>query len=51
MNGFGWNFYGYFVFAVVWIAGYFLWALWMARRPPDPTGPPPAPPESPPRAA
>ncbi len=32
MDGFGWNFYGYFVFSGAWIAVYFLWATWMARR-------------------
>ena len=32
-GGFGWNFYGFFVFAVVWIAAYFAWAAWMNRRP------------------
>jgi hypothetical protein len=32
-SGFGWNFYGFFVFAVVWIAAYFAWARWMNRRP------------------
>ena len=26
MNGFGWSFYGFFVAALVWVAGYFLWA-------------------------
>jgi hypothetical protein len=26
VNGFGWNFYGFFIFCFVWIAGYFLWA-------------------------
>jgi hypothetical protein len=31
MIGFGWNFYGFFVFAAVWIAAYFLWAYRMAR--------------------
>ncbi len=32
-GGFGWSFYGFFVFAVVWIAAYFAWAAWMNRRP------------------
>ena len=26
MSGFGWNFYGFFLFCFIWIAGYFLWA-------------------------
>jgi hypothetical protein len=26
VGGFGWNFYGFFIFCFVWIAGYFLWA-------------------------
>jgi hypothetical protein len=30
--GFGWNFYGFFLFCGVWIAGYFLWARAAARR-------------------
>jgi hypothetical protein len=25
--GFGWSFYGFFLMAVVWIAGYFVWAF------------------------
>jgi hypothetical protein len=29
MNGFGWNFYGFFVTAAIWLACYFLWA-WRA---------------------
>jgi membrane protein implicated in regulation of membrane protease activity len=32
MNGFGWSFYGFFLFAVVWIAAYFAWARWMEKR-------------------
>jgi hypothetical protein len=32
MIGFGWSFYGFFVFAVAWVAGYFVWARYMARR-------------------
>lgn len=32
MNGFGWNFYGFFVVAVVWCIFYFAWAQWMTRR-------------------
>ncbi len=32
MTGFGWNFYGFFLFAAAWIAAYFAWARWMARR-------------------
>ncbi|HEX2442921.1 MAG TPA: hypothetical protein VHJ77_03170 [Vicinamibacterales bacterium] len=32
MQGFGWTFYGFFLFCIVWIAGYFAWARWMAAR-------------------
>lgn len=32
MSGFGWNFYGFFVVAVVWCILYFGWAQWMTRR-------------------
>lgn len=32
MSGFGWNFYGFFVAAAVWIAVYFAWARWMEGR-------------------
>jgi hypothetical protein len=32
MQGFGWTFYGFFLFCVVWIVGYFAWARWMAGR-------------------
>ena len=32
MTGFGWNFYGFFLFAGAWIAAYFAWAWWMERR-------------------
>jgi hypothetical protein len=31
MTGFGWNFYGFFIGALVWLAGYFLWA-WAVGR-------------------
>lgn len=31
-QGFGWEFYGFFVAAVVWLAIYFLWAWRAARR-------------------
>ena len=30
--GFGGNFYGYFVYAAVWIAAYFLLARYLNRR-------------------
>ena len=30
--GFGWSFYGFFVVATVWIAGYFIWAFAAAAR-------------------
>jgi hypothetical protein len=32
MQGFGWSFYAFFLFCIVWIAGYFAWARWMAGR-------------------
>jgi len=32
VGGFGWNFYGFFLFCFIWIAGYFLWARAAARR-------------------
>jgi hypothetical protein len=32
MRGFGWNFYGFFLFAIVWIVGYFFWAAQTAKR-------------------
>ncbi|MGH9315189.1 MAG: hypothetical protein ACRD1S_18545 [Vicinamibacterales bacterium] len=32
MAGFGWNFYGFFLFCIVWIGAYFVWAGSMARR-------------------
>jgi hypothetical protein len=32
MNGFGWNFYGFFLVGVVWCILYFIWAQWMTRR-------------------
>lgn len=30
--GFGWSFYGFFVAAALWLAGYFLWAWRAAVR-------------------
>jgi hypothetical protein len=30
--GFGWSFYGFFVLAAVWLAGYVLWAARAAAR-------------------
>jgi hypothetical protein len=46
MNGFGWNFYGFFLVGVVWCILYFIWAQWMTRREreeedPKPPTPPP----------
>ena len=32
MAGFGWNFYGFPIFAAVFIGAYFLWAKMMASR-------------------
>jgi len=34
MTGFGWSFYGFFLFAVSWIAAYFAWAWWVSRERP-----------------
>lgn len=31
-GGFGWSFYGFFLFSAVWCLLYFLWALWANRR-------------------
>ena len=31
-EGFGWSFYGFFVAAVAWVAGYFIWAIYAGRR-------------------
>ncbi len=30
--GFGWNFYGFFLYAALWVSGYFLWAYVANRR-------------------
>ncbi len=30
--GFHWNFYGYFLYAIVWIVLYFAWAVYMDRK-------------------
>jgi hypothetical protein len=30
-TGFRWNFYGFFVFAAVWVALYFVWAFFKNR--------------------
>lgn len=30
--GFGANFYAYFLYAAIWIAGYFALASWLNRR-------------------
>jgi hypothetical protein len=32
VTGFGWSFYGFFVFCVAFIAAYFAWARCMAAR-------------------
>jgi hypothetical protein len=32
VSGFGWNFYGFFLFAAAWVAAYFAWARAMATR-------------------
>lgn len=30
--GFRWNFYGFFIVAALWVAGYFLWAYYANTR-------------------
>jgi len=30
--GFGWSFYGYFIFCALWVCGYFLWARWINNK-------------------
>jgi len=30
--GFGWSFYGYFLYAPAWILGYFLWARYVSDK-------------------
>jgi hypothetical protein len=32
VDGFGWNFYGFFFFSIAWIAGYFYWARRVANQ-------------------
>lgn len=32
MSGFGWSFYGFFVAAAAWVAGYFAWSRAAAAR-------------------
>jgi hypothetical protein len=32
MNGFGWNFYGFFIAAAIWLSCYFAWAWFAAAR-------------------
>ena len=31
-EGFGWNFYGFLVYATLWVAGYFVWARRANRK-------------------
>lgn len=31
-EGFGWNFYGFFLAAACWLGCYFLWAWYASRR-------------------
>ena len=31
-DGFGWGFYGFFLYATVWVTGYFIWAFRANRR-------------------
>lgn len=30
--GFGWNFYGFFLVAALWVLTYFVWARWQNRK-------------------
>ena len=30
--GFGFSFYGFFVFAALWCVAYFAWAIWINKR-------------------
>ena len=32
MNGFGWNFYGFFIAAATWLGLYFVWAWWVSAK-------------------
>jgi hypothetical protein len=32
MEGFGWNFYAFFLYAGAWVLGYFMWAFRANRR-------------------
>lgn len=32
MNGFGWNFYGFFIVAAAWLSLYFVWAWWAGAK-------------------
>lgn len=31
-EGFGWNFYAFFVYAALWLSGFFIWAFRANRR-------------------
>lgn len=31
-DGFGWNFWGFFVLAAAWCVAYFVWAWWANRN-------------------
>jgi hypothetical protein len=33
VSGFGWNCYGFFIYSVLWVGGYFLWVHLANRRP------------------
>lgn len=35
MNGFGWNFYGFFIAAAAWLGLYFVWAKWVSAKDDD----------------
>lgn len=30
--GFGWNYYGFPLFTLLWVAGYFAWVFYVNRR-------------------
>ncbi len=30
--GFGWNFYGFFLFAALWVCAYFLWIFYINKK-------------------
>lgn len=30
--GFGWSFYGFFLYSAFWVCGYFIWATYTNRK-------------------